>query len=569
MKRLKIAEQLILVLIVALIVPLVGAAIVVININQHAVRKELAYSATIIAENVYHRILKNIDTHKQSFKNTSKALAFIDKKSEKLKYLNEIMEESNEIKNIELLSLDNPVQAFDKNDIYIYHNVAKKQVVLSTDIDNDYILNEYIDVEEMGEHILESLNSEERQVYVLTGNNDLVMSLNYDKEKFNEVVSIMPKIKKTGIPEIFYKIKNQPNVLMYFPELDWSIIVATSRNETNYGIIKARYKIIFAISAAAFAIFLLCAAYTYSLYINIRQLFKGIKAISMGNYSRKIRLIKNLFTPYETIYLANEFNIMAEKISDSYLELQNYNEKLKLMDAYKSNLIDTVSHELRTPLTSIRGYTSRLLRHDVQLDDETKRKSLKVIKQQAERLSRMVEDLLVVPDIESSLIRVFEQEIILKDVIETSILSTSKKDSRIFNFAIEENFPAVHTDPDRLEQILINLLENAGKYAVEDTEISINVIKNDDFAIIKIHNECDPIDEERLATLFDKFTRVENNLTRTTRGTGLGLYIVKGLVQAIGGEIRLSATDGFEVVFTVPFANSKTTTENENNEEFA
>jgi len=195
MKRLKIAEQLILVLIVALIVPLVGAAIVVININQHAVRKELAYSATIIAENVYHRILKNIDTHKQSFQNTSKALAFIDKKSEKLKYLNEIMKESNEIKNIELLSLDNPVQAFDKNDIYIYHNVAKKQVVLSTDIDNDYILNEYIDVKEMGQHILESLNSEERQVYVLTGNNDLVMSLNYDKEKFNEVVSIMPKIK--------------------------------------------------------------------------------------------------------------------------------------------------------------------------------------------------------------------------------------------------------------------------------------------------------------------------------------------------------------------------------------
>ena len=123
-------------------------------------------------------------------------------------------------------------------------------------------------------------------------------------------------------------------------------------------------------------------------------------ALSKGNYQRQIRLLSTTFTPYEIVFLANEFNNMASEIHKSYIELKRKNAELKKLNEFRSNLLDTVSHELRTPLTSIQGYTSRLMRQDIVIDEETKQKSLRVIKEQSERLKRLIEDLLTIPDIE-------------------------------------------------------------------------------------------------------------------------------------------------------------------------
>ena len=181
-------------------------------------------------------------------------------------------------------------------------------------------------------------------------------------------------------------------------------------------------------------------------------------------------------------------------------------------------------------------------------------KSLKVIKQQTERLSRLVDDLLVVPEIESDFLRVFPSEIDLKEVFENCIFSMQQKQNRVINFEVVENLPFVWADPDRVVQIVINLLENAIKYSPENSEIDINVLQTADFAVVKIRNESPLIEEEKLHRLFDKFVRLEDDLTRTTRGTGLGLFIVRGLIQAMGGKISLSANQGFEVSFTLPLA---------------
>ena len=162
--------------------------------------------------------------------------------------------------------------------------------------------------------------------------------------------------------------------------------------------------------------------YLSYLYLNIRQLFKGINALTKGNYSRKIRLLKNILTPYELVYLANEFNKAADEINDAYSKLAKQKEELEILDNFRSNLIDTVSHEFRTPLTSIKGYSSRLMRTDITIDKATWNKSLKVIKQQTERLSRMIEDLLVIPDIEDSRLNVIMDAISAPEVVEDAIL---------------------------------------------------------------------------------------------------------------------------------------------------
>ena len=180
------------------------------------------------------------------------------------------------------------------------------------------------------------------------------------------------------------------------------VIVNTSKELTKSTINKARFKILLAfLIAAAFTIFLVLLYSSY-LYLNIRQLFKGIIAVSRGNYKMPITPLINIMTPREIIFLAEEFNSMIDEINSSYKKLKQKNKELKLLDSFRSNLVDTVSHELRTPLTSIRGYTSRLLRTDIKIDEETKHKSLLIIKQQSERLSRMIEDLLVIPDIEGA-----------------------------------------------------------------------------------------------------------------------------------------------------------------------
>ena len=104
-----------------------------------------------------------------------------------------------------------------------------------------------------------------------------------------------------------------------------------------------------------------------------------------------------------------------------------------------------------------------------------------------------------------------------------------------------------------MEQVFVNLIENAVKYAYPDTKIVIDTEYSDSVAKIYVKNQCDIIPKNKLNKLFDKFIRLDNNTTRTTRGTGLGLFIVKGLIDAMNGEIKLSsdANCGFCVEITL------------------
>lgn len=239
--------------------------------------------------------------------------------------------------------------------------------------------------------------------------------------------------------------------------------------------------------------------------------------------------------------------------------IQDANAKLAKLDELKSNLIDAVSHELRTPLTSIKGYTSRLLRYDTQIDEATRQKSLKIVKQQADRLNRLVDDLLVIPDLEQDNLRVFPDWVQVKDIIERARQSVQEKEQREIQIylptAQSENILAM-ADPDRLEQVMVNLLDNAVKYSLPDTQIGVEVtsvtLNSSPKVHIRVYNQSNPIPKGELPTLFDKFKRLDESLTRTTRGSGLGLFITKGLVEAMGGNISVDYRNGyFEVLVSL------------------
>ncbi|NLF83891.1 MAG: HAMP domain-containing histidine kinase [Candidatus Gastranaerophilales bacterium] len=559
-RRLKIYQQLIIVLIVAVLLPLCITTLIVTNVNQHAVRAELRYSAKMTSDSVYQRFRKTIDEKRLLLLFVAKSINYIKSEGKIESFLRDVSQEAGNITSLELIDSDNNISKdnannyFKDKEVEIFYDSSENSILMYAKLNDGRFLRKKIDIDSLNEELFKYLVNDKRQVYILDSTNKIIMAYNRDYKLFKGLLPDMPTNYSTEEPLIFGKVKNLPNVYLKMKEPDWSIVVVTPKSLISYGIIDARFKIITAIVVAAAAIIAVGILYSVSLNINIRQLFKAISAMAAGNYRRKARLIKDFFTPYEFAYLVEEFNLMAEKIDRSYKELQKANDELSRLDRMKSNLIDTVSHEFRTPLTGIRGHVSRLLRKDTNIDEETRIKSLKVIKQQAERINRLVDDLLVVPEIESEFLRVFPVDINIADIIEDCILSLQQKQSRQINFDINPDFPTVYADSDRFVQVVMNLLDNAIKYSPENSIISIKTEQEGDFACIRIRNEADYIPEDKLESLFDKFARLDGDLTHTKKGTGLGLFIVRGLIQAMGGEVSLYSDDGFEVRFTVPLA---------------
>ena len=554
-KRLKIVEQIILVLLFAVILPTTVCAIIVNNINQHAVRNELQYSALSIAESIASNIETFSESGEDELNQIVSALRNIPSDFGKEIFLKDVLKNSNLIS--ELYIVDKADEKLYRQWIdYTFYNKQDKNIEILKRIDENKAVIAKIDIKVFQEQVFNIYRKDDRQIYILNKDNKLVAAHNYNEKDFNRVTYALPKKLEINRPVIFGKVKNQPLAYFKLDDPETIIIVNTTHHITKTTINTARYKIILALCLSALFIIFVVGIYTYYLYINIRQLFKGIMAISKGNYKRKIRLLTSVFTPHETVFLAEEFNKMTDEINNTYKKLKHTNKELKKLDEFRSNLIDTVSHEFRTPLTSIKGYTSRLLRQDIQLDEETIQKSLKIIKNQSERLSRMVEDLLVIPDIEGAKLNLNMQEVNLSDSLNDAILSTKHKAQREIVINNPENVSDVIADTDRLEQVFINLIENAYKYSYEDTKITVDITKEKNNAVIKITNAYDYIPPDKLQKLFGKFTRIDDKTTRTTRGTGLGLFIVKGLVLAMSGSIELKSTkdNTFSVIIKLPCA---------------
>lgn len=550
-KRLKIAEQIIIVLLGAVIIPMAISGFIINNINQQSMRSQLRDSAVLVTKMVSEEIDVFILSSLNELNQIKFATEYLDGGSNaRQKYLKKVLKNSPEFVNLTILNT--PEELLSLHDYNLKNNTFS---IYTTTRDNQYLVATFNE-EFVKNKLFRSLSEEKREIYVLSSHGKMITAHNYKEKDYKNTIKYLPKKLKNNVPVIFGNIKNQPLVYLKKTDPNITIIVNTTNGVVRTAINENRFKIILSVLAASLAVIFVVGLYTYYLYINIRQLFKAIIAISKGNYQRRIRLITNVFTPYEIIFLAYEFNRMASQVHKSYLQLKRKNIELKELNEFRSNLIDTVSHEFRTPLTSIQGYTSRLLRQDIEIDEETKQKSLRTIKKQSERLSRMVEDLLVVPDIEGERIRINTEPLWLNKVINSAINLVITEGKPIINNT-PEDFPLVMADNDRLEQVFVNLLENAIKYSEENSIIVVDSILEKDFIKIYIKNQCEVIPEDKLQKLFEKFTRIDDKTTRTTRGTGLGLFIVKGLVEAMNGRIKLYSNekDGFVVEITLPAFN--------------
>lgn len=550
-RRLKIAEQIIIVIFFAVLIPMTVSGVIINNINQQSNRAQLRSAAIMIA----NIVSEEIDVFEHSINNELtqiiSTLEYMKNPAQEQKYLDSIIDDLPFYKELTVVKENQLAK-------YKMYSLQDDYVVFSRPMKNGHYLVAVLDINNLQKNLFKTLTEDKRQIYVIAGK-DLVATSNYTQDGYDKSVAQLPEKLVENEPIVYGDTKNQPLVYLKKTNPDVTIIVNTSKTVTKHTIDYNRDKIILSILLTVLTVFFVVGLYTSYLYINIRQLFKAIIAISKGNYERRIRLLTNIFTPFEIVFLGNEFNRMVNQIHKSYIQLKKKNKELKQMNEFRSNMIDTVSHEFRTPLTSIQGYTSRLLRQDIKIDEETKVKSLKIIKRQSERLKRMIEDLLVIPDIEGARLNVNLVNLPINSVIESAIMLVRNDAHKEIINNVQDCEIEISADTDRIEQVFVNLIENAIKYSKEESPITLDYEIRDDRLVISVQNDYEVIPREKLKTLFDKFTRVDDKTTRTTRGTGLGLFIVKGLVEAMNGEIRLYSNEdcGFCVKVFMPIAEDK------------
>lgn len=209
----------------------------------------------------------------------------------------------------------------------------------------------------------------------------------------------------------------------------------------------------------------------------------------------------------------------------------------------KDEFISTVSHELRTPLTSIRGFSQTLLNSWEKIDDENKKKFVKIIEEQSNRLINLVENILTVSSINEEK-PVFKQVNVNQTIEKVAQLIKQKYNTHNIILNFNKHLPPAKLDDDKFQQIMTNLIDNACKYSAseENKEIIITTsFANSDNVLITIKDNGIGMSKENLGLIFDKFVRLENHLTSKTQGNGLGLYITKNLIDLMNGSVEVES----------------------------
>jgi signal transduction histidine kinase len=216
----------------------------------------------------------------------------------------------------------------------------------------------------------------------------------------------------------------------------------------------------------------------------------------------------------------------------------------------QDDFIATISHELLTPLGFIKGYATTLLREDISWDDSTRLEFLTIIDEEADRLHELIDNLMDSSRLQAGTLRINFQPVRLEALLRDIALRSSTRDDKV---KIHLNLSApglqIMADPTRLAQVFENLLGNAGKYA-PDSPITITLSVIDEQALITVADNGPGIAPEHVGNIFKRFYRVPNNNT-SVRGSGLGLYICRRIVQAHNGEIEVESTLGEGTTFKI------------------
>ncbi len=220
--------------------------------------------------------------------------------------------------------------------------------------------------------------------------------------------------------------------------------------------------------------------------------------------------------------------------------------RLREAEELKQTLLSVISHELKTPVSIIKGYAGTLAREDAAWDQQTLTDGLRIIEEEADRLDRLITNLLEASRLQAGGFKLKPTVLDLVDLAKTAVenlQATTAKHTLSLHFP--PHFPHIYGDFDRLREVFTNLIGNAIKYSPDGGHIQVGGQSVDQNTVrLYVKDEgigIPPADQERI---FDRFYRVDNRLARQTPGTGLGLFLVKAVIEAHGGRVWVDSQVG-------------------------
>lgn len=378
-------------------------------------------------------------------------------------------------------------------------------------------------------------------------------SIPFDKRKIKEDSSIWGALKGNVVKKLPYHSKCNGKELMGigYPikSIGWACFVATSVDELLGKHIIQMRKEIFILFFVYLSSFILAMLLGNKLIKPINKIKEVAEEVSKGN----LNVRTNCKGTDELAATSQAFDRMTEGINQRLIESEEYNR-------LKSQFLATISHELKTPLNIILGAVQLIERLDLN-DRESFYKSIfkyiKMMKQNSFRLLKLINNIVDINRIEGNhfTIKFVNGDIVktVEDITLSVVEYTKLKNiNLVFDTEIEEKMMAF--DPDKIERIMLNLLSNAIKFTESNGCIEINLYDRNENVIISIKDDGIGIPENMLEKIFERFTQVDSSLRRKAEGSGIGLSLVKSLVEMHKGSIKVKSecNKGSEFIIELP-----------------
>lgn len=262
------------------------------------------------------------------------------------------------------------------------------------------------------------------------------------------------------------------------------------------------------------------------------------------------------FTDDDLAFLGRVADLLSLSIENTRLreELRD-TEALGEANRLKAELISTLAHEMRTPLTSIKGYSTALLMEEVAFDPKAQREFLEIIDEECDTLQQLIHDILESSIIDAGLLKLEMQPVLLPRLIKGTVDDMARRaEGCRFVVDLPDRLPVVEADPERITQVLRNLLDNAVKYSPGGGLIIVRAEVQPKQVVISVADQGVGIAPEHLHQLFEKYFRAQTGLIRNVVGSGLGLPIAHAIVESHGGRIWAEsvAGQGSTFHFTLP-----------------
>lgn len=270
------------------------------------------------------------------------------------------------------------------------------------------------------------------------------------------------------------------------------------------------------------------------------------RGLAAGDFSRKVEVK----TDDEIGVLAGSLNTLSEQLQEKIADLER-------LDNNRKDFVASISHELRTPLTIMQGY-AEALQDNIAETEEERQEYVSYIISEIQRQKRLVAELLDLRRIESGQEKIELHQIDPLPVIKSSMdkMTTMAREKKIaIKWACPSNLPPVTANQDRLEQVMLNLLENAIRHTPEAGTIEVEIKLKDELMVIEVADTGQGIPEDEIELIWEKFYKTDRSRSRTSGGTGLGLAIVKRIVENMGGNVSASSVlgRGSRFIFTLNY----------------